>query len=333
MPQRYISGGESVALMAFEQATQWDGTAQNHSLSTETYVPFGQGVEVSVTRSNNAERVYGVGTRDATATVNLSYAGTFTASGALSHAYWLLGVLGANADAGMAGAFTHTYTATDNPLPSFTTKLSFELGTIDAQSVLLGCRVNQLTISAAVGEVLKFNLDCMYRYETLGTTKSANIADTELVFTFAHGSIEMPDGTDIAAVQSIELTIVNNLEAIGAVGSRFPTEIIGKTREYNFRMTAAFNDHTALMTFFLNGTSSATAPDDGSGTEIATMELTFSNDDGDILDINLTGVHLNEHSLPQNANEVVKEDVTGWARALTNIIYTNDIQTAPAEQS
>ena len=59
------------------------------------------------------------------------------------------------------------------------------------------------------------------------------------------------------------------------------------------------------------------------------MELTFTNDDGDILDINLTGVHLNEQTLPQNINEVVKEDVTGWARACTNIVYTNDIQTAP----
>ena len=100
---------------------------------------------------------------------------------------------------------------------------------------------------------------------------------------------------------------------------------------YNFSMTAAFKDHTALMTYFLNGTSSATAPTTGSGTEIATLELTFTNDDGDILDINLTGVHLNEHTLPQNVNEVVKEDVTGWARACTNIIYTNDVQTAPAE--
>jgi len=83
----------------------------------------------------------------------------------------------------------------------------------------------------------------------------------------------------------------------------------------------------------LNGTNSATAPTTGSGTEIATMELTFTNDDGDILDFNLTGVHLNEETLPQNVNEVIKENVTGWARACTNVIYTNDIELAPAEAS
>jgi len=43
----------------------------------------------------------------------------------------------------------------------------------------------------------------------------------------------------------------------------------------------------------------------------------------------LTGVHLNEETLPQNPTEVIKEDVSGWARACTNIIYTNDVETAP----
>jgi hypothetical protein len=81
----------------------------------------------------------------------------------------------------------------------------------------------------------------------------------------------------------------------------------------------------------MNGTNSASAPAAGSGTEIATLELTFTNDEGDILDINLTGVHLNEEGLNQNINELVKENVSGWARGCTNIIYTNDVQTAPAE--
>jgi len=328
MAQNYISGGESVCLYAFEDQTGWTKAVASHTASDETYMPFGQGVEVSVSRNNNAERIYGVGARNATATINKQYAGTVTVNGALSNAYWLLGVLGANADAGTSGAYTHTYTELDR-ITSFTTKTSFELGTTDAASNLIGCRVNTCTISAAVNEALKFSLECPYRYEALGTTKTSNLADVEPVFTFAHGSIEMPDGTTIAAVQSFELTINNKLDPVYGIGSRFMTDQVAKNREYNFSMTAAFNSHTALLTYFLNGTNSATAPTTGSGTEIATLELTFTNDDGDILDINLTGVHLNEETLPQNVNEVVKEDVTGWARACTNIIYTNDIQTAP----
>ena len=295
-------------------------------------MPAGQGVEVSIARSNDAERISGVGARNATASINKQYSGTATINGALSNAYWLLGALGANANAGTTGAYTHTYTEADR-LPSFTAKSSFNVGTTDVGSILLGCRITTCSITAAVNEALKFSLECPYRYETVGTTFVANLADAEPVFTFAHGSIEMPDGTKIAAVQSFELTINNNLEAVYGVGSRFIVDNVAKNREHNFSMTAAFKDYTALMTYFFNGTNSASAPDTGSGTEIATLELTFTNDDGDILDINLTGIHLNEETLPQNAGEVVKEDVTGWARGCTNIIYTNDIETAPTEAS
>ncbi len=306
----------------------WTKAVGSHTKSDETFVPFGQGVEVTISRSNNAERIYGVGARNATATINKQYGGTFTFNGSLSNAYWLLGVLGANSDGGTTGAYTHTYTETDI-LPSFTTTTSFELGTTDFASDLIGCVINQCTISAAVNEALKFSLEGTYRYENLGTTKLTDNPDIEPIFTFAHGTIEMPDGTTIAAVQSFELTISQNAEPVYGVGSRFMTGVVAKNREYNFSMTAAFKDYTALLTYFMNGTSSATNPDAGSGTEIATLELTFTNDDGDILDINLTGVHLSEETLPQNPTEVVKEDVSGWARGCTNIIYTNDVQTAP----
>ena len=328
MAQNYTSGGGTVCLYAFEDMDGWSAAPGSHTKSDETYVPFGQGVEVNVSRSNNAERVYGVGARNATATINKNFAGGLTVNGVLSNAYWLLGVLGANSDAGTVGAYTHTYTEADI-LPSFTTVQSTELGTTDFASDLIGCVVNSCTISAAVNEALKFSLECTYRYENLGTEKTSNLADVEPVFTFAHGSIEMPDDTTIAAVQSFELTILNNAEPVYGVGSRFMTAVVAKNREYNFSCTAAFNDYTDLLTYIMNGTNSASAPDAGSGTEIATLELTFTNDDGDILDINLTGVHLNEETLPQSVNEVMKEDVTGWARGCTNIIYTNDVETAP----
>ena len=192
MAQNYLGGGGTVALYAFEDMDGWNLAPASHTKSDQTYVPFGQGVEVTITRNNNSERVYGVGARNATATVNKQYDGSFSISGSLSNAYWLLGVLGANSDGGTTGAYTHTYSEA-NILPSFTTTTSFELGTTDFASDLIGCVTNQLTISAAVNEALKFSLEGSYRYENLGTTKLADNPDVEPIFTFAHGSIEMPD--------------------------------------------------------------------------------------------------------------------------------------------
>ena len=329
MTQNYISGAESVGLFAFEDQDGWALAAASHTASDETYMPFGHGVDISVTRSNNAERIFGVGARNATATINKQYGGKFTVNGSLANAYWLLGVLGANSDGG-SDPYTHTYTEANSP-PSFSLKSSFELGTTDFLATLIGCKVETCTITAAVDEAVKFTLDGAYRYETLGTTKISNNAEVEPVFTFAHGSIEMPDGTSLAAVQSFELTINNSSETLYGIGSRFETRNIAKQREYNFTASIAFKDHTTMLTYFMNGTDTATAPSTGSGTEIATMELTFTNDDGDILDINLTGVKIDEDTINQNVGEVVKEDVTGWARACTSIVYTNDVQTAPKE--
>lgn len=328
MTQIFTSGAGSTALYAYEDMDGWTKVPTSHTESAETYVPFGMGVEITITRGNNAERVYGVGARNAVATINKQYDGKFSVNGSLSNAYWLLGVLGANSDGGTVGAYTHTYTET-NIIPSFTTKTSFELGTTDFSSALIGCVINSCTISAAINEALKFKLEGTYRYENLGTTYVADNPDVEPIFTFAHGVIQLPSGTTLAAVQSFELTFNQNAEPVYGVGSRFMGAVVAKNREYNFTMTAAFKDYTSLLTYFMNGTNSASAPTTGSGTEIATLVLTFTNDDGDILAINLTGVHLNEETLPQNVNEVVKEDVTGWARGCTNIVYTNDIQTAP----
>ncbi len=330
MAQNYISGASSICLYAYEDQDEWSNEAASHAESNETYVPFGQGIEVTVTRNNNAERIYGVGARNASASINKNYDGKVALSGSLSNAYWLLGVLGSGADAGTTGAYTHTYTEAD-VVPSFTVKTGMELGTTDFLSALVGTKVESATITAAVNEAVKFSLDCSYRYENNSTTSIADNPDAEPIFTFAHGSIELPDGTQLAAVQNFELTMVNSSESLYGVGSRFKKANVAKQREYNFTIDAAFNDPTALLNYVLNGTSTASAPDSGSGTEIATLELTFTNDDGDVLDINLTGIHLNEQTLTQNVNEIVKENVTGWARGCTNAVYTNDVEASPHE--
>lgn len=325
----FISGAETVALFAFENQVKWDGDASSHTASDEVFEPFGSGVDIIVNRNNTSEKIYGVGQRNAQATIKKNYDGRATINGALSNVYWMLGILGANVDAG-AGPFTHTYTETDQ-FPSFSINTSMELDAVDFNSTLVGVKIETATITAAVGEAVRFTLETSYRYENLSTTALADNPEVEPVFTFAHGKIELPDGTEIAAVQNIEITFIQTNDNLYEVGSRFKRANIGKQREYNFTINAAFNDPDVLLNFFLNGTTTATSPDEGSGTEIATMTLTFTNDDGDIVEMNFTGISLNEESLTQNINEVVKENVTGWARACTSVVYTNDRAVAPVE--
>jgi hypothetical protein len=293
-------------------------------------MPFGHGVDIVVNRNNSAERIYGVGNRNATSGIKKQYDGRMTINGALSNAYWLLGVLGKNTNGGVLGAWTHTYTE-ENTVPSFSVKTSFELGATDMLATLVGTKIESVSISTSVGEVVRFSMEASYRYETLGTTGISDNPEIEPVFTFAHGKIELPDGTELAAVQSIELSINNTPENLYEVGTRFKRANIAKQREYNFSINAAFNNPAVLLNYFMNGTNTATNPEDGAGTEIATMTLTFVNDDGDSLVFTFTGVTLNEESLTQNIGDIVKENVSGWARGCTSAVYTNDVEIAPAE--
>jgi len=297
--------------------------------SDETYVAFGHGVNVGVNRSNNAQRIYGTGSRDPDSSVNLQYSGTVTIGGTMNNVYWLLGALGANVDGGSGPAsYTHTYTPADN-LPTFTCKRSLDFN-IQNTEVFQGCVTGSATFSMSVNEPVTFSLECPFRYSKITTGTQTIATDTQAPFTFAGGTIELPTGTTIAAVQSMEFVINNTAEMVHETGSRFARAFTAKNREYNIRFSAAIKDLTLLKQFY-NGTT-GTEPDDGTGLgQVASMKLNFENYDGHTVVVTLSGINLNEDSLPTGANETVTEDITGWANSLTNVVYTNATETAPAE--
>lgn len=327
MVDNNIGGAQVFIKAAFEDPDVWGEAAGSMTEPNSTSFAFGQGVEVSIQRTNNKKRIVGVGNRDSTSSVALAYESTLNISGALTNAYWLLGVLGANADAGTGGAYTHTYTGA-NALPTFCAKIRSSFGTAKNE-VFQGVGINQMTLKTSINEPVTFTLDCMARYDKIDTDSESAVTESEKVFTFAGGVIEIPDGTTIAKVQNIELTIKNTLEYVKAVGSRFAAGYTAKNREYDFKTTVAITDEILLSRFY-DGSNSSVAPGTGSGV-MADMQLTFTNSDGYTILITLTGIHFNEEAKSLSVGEVVKEDITGWATACTSIIYTNNTQTAPAQ--
>lgn len=324
----YRSGGQASVQIAYEDPDVWGQDADSMTASNETYFAVGQGVEVSLTKSNNKVRNFGVGQRNATSTSILGFTGTLGLSGAVTNFYWLLGVLGTNADGGSGpSSYTHTYTEADS-LPSFSAKLPIVFNT-EKYELIQGGITNQLTLTAAVNEVLKFNLDCPFRYSSIVTGATTVATDTQAVYTFAGGTIEIPSGTTIAAVQNFELTVKNNAEMVTEVGSRFAAGYVAKQREYDFKFTAAVTDFS-LVGLNYAGTTTATAPGTGNGS-IGTMKLTFTNADGHTAVFTMPNCHFNEDVLPRNVNDTVKEDITGWVESITSVVYTNATATAPAE--
>lgn len=299
--------------------------------------PFGQGTKISINRRNNMERIFGLGARNASANVAKKYEGTATVDfllgagqTAIAHggASWLRAVLGAvPTDAGV-GPYTHTY-AESNTITSFSIANATELGDADYVSALIGCKVQSCKLTAAVDEVARVTLECPYRTETLATTGIGSVVTpTEEPLTFAQGTLSVA-GTTVGYVQSVDLTITNNVEMIWGLGSRYSTAGPAKTRTYDFKMSVVFSNVALLLEKFFGKAASIDADDlatlnpagvacvltftnGGASTALRSIVLTFAN------------LYLNEHSLPLDVNEVVKEDVGGYALSCTNIVVTNN---------
>lgn len=321
----YIPGNNTFLKAAFEPASVWDEAAGSMTLPSGTEFAFGQGVDSSISNSNNKMRIYGVGDRNASATVAQQYSGSITINGAVNNFYWLLGALGTVTDGGTGpSSWTHTYTEAD-VLPTFAAYRRAQFAT-EKNRIVQGCVVNSCRISSAINETVKFSLECPFRYSKIDSSAQTNVVDTQKPYTFAGGTIEIPDGTTIASIQNIELTINNSAELVYGVGSRFAQGFAAKNREYNFSFTAAIENYDLLSKFYDGSTGLEPGTSDG---EMATMTLTFVNSDGHQAVITLADFHFNEETESHMANEVVKEDITGWANSLTSIVYTNATEAAP----
>lgn len=302
--------------------------------------PFGHGAKITVNRKNNMERVFGVGARNATANVAKKFEGSASVefllgagNTAIAHggASWLRAVMGAiPTDAG-ATPYTHTY-AESNTIFPFSIANASENGTNDYVSALIGCKVSSCNISAAVDEVAKVKLDVLYRTETMATTGIGSaVVPTEDPLTFAHGVITVA-GTTVGYVQSIDLTINNNVEMVWGLGSRYSTASVAKTRTYDIKMSVAFSDVTLLLEKFYGKAAPVAA------TNLATLNpagvalvLTFDNGltlaNKRSIVFTFANFYINEHSLPLDVNELTKEDVSGYALSCTSVVVSNATST------
>jgi hypothetical protein len=285
------------------------------AVTTQSTKTFGHGTRITgLNRKNNIERIFDMGERNAQVLQPKKYEGVLTMEWVLSNPWFFEGVLGAISSAG-SDPTTHTFSEADT-IPSLTVENDVFT---DTKSVakMLGCKFNQLVLTSAVGETVKMRADLPYADETVGTTTSSKVAETEDVFTFAHGSLELPNASTIAEVQNIELTITNSGELIWGHGSRQGQEMPVRNREYSASATLAFEAQANLMDKLFGGsTGPVLAP-----AETATMELTFTNsltgaNQRDIV-LLFTGVQIDEHNLPQDPTAVILEDATLIMRSLT----------------
>lgn len=313
MAQNVTGGYGSYANYGFE-ATYGAG-----AVSART---FGHGNVLTITNKNNMEKIFGLGNRNATATIAKKFEGSAGMEFLLSYGSFFRAVLGKVTD---TSSTIHTYEE-QNTIPSFSIDTGTELGDDDMVQELKGCKVKTCTLTSAIGEPVKVKLECPFKTLALATSGiGSQVAPVEDVYTFAHGTLQLPSGSSIANVQNFELTIENDIEMLWGLGSRLATAGTEKKREYNLKMSIVISDVTTFYTKFLGASG---GPAVGTPAETATLIMTFTNggagSDLRSIVINLANVSLDTDDMKFDINEVVKEDVGGHARSCTSIVWTNN---------
>jgi len=285
---------------------------------------FGHNVKFTATPKNNFERIPGLNQRNFQKHASKKFEGTFGVDFQLSNAFMLKGVVGAVTSAGSAPT-THTY-AESNVCSSATIQMSEDLD-IDNERSFLGCVFDKLTLTMTTGEVVSGRLDGFYAKETKDATlnTTGNAADPEEVFTFAHASLEYPDGTTLTEIESLEITITNNVEIIYGLGSRLGTQRAFKQRVYDVNVTRVREDNTFLDDFY-GGPTSLTDPSNTSGA--VSLQIILSNGETGAaqreIQFTLQDIRAEDYAMPLNPAEVLKESVVLMALSGGSITYKDD---------
>ena len=111
-------------------------------------------------------------------------------------------------------------------------------------------------------------------------------------------------------VDSIELTITNNVEVLYSLGSFVGQSGVCKGREHSLKFSLKTLDNT-FATFFLGGATDVTTP-----TEISSVEITLGGSATQVTRFLYSNVTLDEWSDAQTMAEVVPEEITGIAESL-----------------
>jgi len=307
------------------------GTAQSYiqygwevatTYGTETILydkVFGSGQTATPTLRNNFTKISGVGDRNITSATAGKVEGAARVECNMANPWWIYAVLGTVSSDGGATPYTHTYVESDT-LISFSMEIGNELGTTDSARALLGCVVNSCTLSCSIGDPVKLSFDILYSTEaedaTLDATPTVETFDT---YFFQQGTLTI--GSAVTAMQSVNLTINNNVELTYGIGSRIAVGAIPKKREYNLSFTAAYEDDDWLELAY----GQAASPiDDVVPVANASMTLVFTNGltlaNERTITITLANIYFDQESLPLRDNERLDEDIVAFAESCTSIV-------------
>jgi len=169
---------------------------------------------------------------------------------------------------------------------------------------LKGSVINQIAVKSSVGETVKVTMDFLYGIvDTISTSVSGGTTadDISFPYTFAHATLELPDGSAVAEIQDFDINFATNCELLYEQGAANAVGAFRKLFEITGKFNASFIDKTQLQRVI-------------DRTEVATLTVEFTNGlsgtSEKSIKLEFAGVGLSEHSLSIAPVEPIFEDLT-----------------------
>lgn len=258
--------------------------------SDSTYKTFGSDVTLGTLEgSNQAVRVFDPGSREAREAVEQMFDGSWSVEFTLTNPWWLGGVIAQGEVSGTSEPYTHTYDG-DVPFP-----LRIIVGNENTgnERFLKGCVISSARIQVSVGGMVTVSLDGAYADEEETSpgesTLQSQVVPSNRPMTFAQASVSR-GGSTLGLVQSLSISIENNIDIIGELGTRFGVDYSPKVRSVNTEVGDIVDTDDELTRMY--GDSAASSPSTKVENSLA-ITATFDNGESDSaknsLTFNLTG--------------------------------------------
>jgi len=216
----------------------------------------------------------------------------------------------------ISGSDPYDYDETSK-LPSITISNNIDnpgSSSTDQCETFSGSLINSAVIRTSVGEPVTCSLEIKSALETIGTSLDSNVSlSTNDVFSFIGGSIEIPDGSQLDnIIDSIEITITNNVEILYGTGSRLGQNGIVHGRDYSIKTTLKYLDNDLIT----KALGAVTPTDTGGPTENATVVLNFASGEKS-LEMTFSGVPMEEFAQASEINNPITDDITLTAKSVS----------------
>lgn len=274
-------------------------TGSGETLADNSYT-FGAGVTLGTNEgSNNAERVFRPGSRQAQYVLESQFDGSWSVDFVLTHPWFLKGFFGdpttvdGRTDDGTTTGNVVTYEHTfDGKFPDtmmLTEQIDRPGGKVD-QRVLTGCVVSSVEISVDVEGQAEVSMDGAYATETLyqdvanNGPFSAIDQPTTTRRPLHFGQAKMyRDGATEALVQDASLSLEGNVDMVYELGSRIAADFSPKAIEPDLSYTRLvdpgnFKDRKSMYGNEGDGANISSPAQRRMGEDGIAVELTFNND-------------------------------------------------------